>query len=316
MISKQTIDLTKSRWDQGTFEGRARHFFAITNPLNVLATDEELEAAKTLLKQFEEQKLDPKTTVDDIWAAKHLYDSAFHPETGEKQLIIGRMSFQVPGNMFIVGMMVSFYRSNLAIVFWQWFNQSFNAVVNYTNRNASAPQTTAQLATAYSAATIASVGSALGLKRIFSSSSPLVGRFIPIVSVALANCVNIPLMRQQEMVQGISIFNSKGEEIGKSTNAAKEAIMQVVPSRIAMALPAMVIPPLITTRLERTALFTRHKWLSAPVTILLAGACLSFSTPLCCALFPQQASMKVSDLEPGLVLKEGPNEIITYNKGL
>ena len=53
MISKQTIDLTKSRWDQGTFEGRARHFFAITNPLNVLATDEELEAAKTLLKQFE-----------------------------------------------------------------------------------------------------------------------------------------------------------------------------------------------------------------------------------------------------------------------
>jgi uncharacterized protein len=40
------------RWDQGSFGGRARHFFAVTNPLNALATDEELGRAKALLEAY------------------------------------------------------------------------------------------------------------------------------------------------------------------------------------------------------------------------------------------------------------------------
>lgn len=135
---------------------------------------------------------------EEIVFAKKLYESAFHPDTGEKQNLFGRMSFQVPGGMLITGAMLQWYRSVPAIVFWQWVNQSFNALVNYTNRNANSPLTVTQLGVAYVSATSSALVAAIGFKNFMQKhASPfaMVGsiKFYSKLSILLdfffnANC--------------------------------------------------------------------------------------------------------------------------------
>ncbi|KAJ8418090.1 hypothetical protein AAFF_G00137990 [Aldrovandia affinis] len=314
------INIKEPRWDQGSFMGRAQHFFMVTDPRNVLLSGEVLEDARVTVENYRLGVVKPGLTEDQLWRAKYIYDSAFHPDTGEKMLLVGRMSAQVPMNMTITGCMLTFYRTTPAVVFWQWVNQSFNAVVNYTNRSGDAPLTVNQLGAAYVSATTGAVITALGLKSLTKHLPPIISRFVPFAAVAAANCINIPFMRQRELKFGIPVTDEEGNRLGESPNAAKQAIVQVVVSRIGMAMPAMAIPPVIMNALEKRAFMKRFPVLNAPVQVGLVGLCLVFATPLCCALFPQKSSMNVTSLEPELqerIRQNSPHTTTVYfNKGL
>jgi hypothetical protein len=124
--------------------------------------------------------------------AMKLYSSSFHPDSGDLQNVFGRMSFQVPGGMIITGAMLNFYKTVPAVVFWQWFNQSFNALVNFTNRNAESDLTNEQMGLAYISATFSALGAAIGFKKILErAATPVLQRFVPVVAVGSANCVSL-----------------------------------------------------------------------------------------------------------------------------
>ncbi|CAO2596088.1 Sfxn1 [Lemmus lemmus] len=281
------INIKEPRWDQSTFIGRANHFFTVTDPRNILLTNDQLENARKVVHNYRQGIVPAGLTENELWRAKYAYDSAFHPDTGEKMILIGRMSAQVPMNMTITGCMMTFY---------------------------------SELGTAYVSATTGAVATALGLNALTKRVSPLIGRFVPFAAVAAANCINIPLMRQRELKVGIPVTDENGTRLGESTNAAKQAIAQVVISRILMAAPGMAIPPFIMNTLEKKAFLKRFPWMSAPIQVTLVGFCLVFATPLCCALFPQKSSMSVTSLEDELqasIQRSHPElQRVYFNKGL
>lgn len=319
-----SIDIDKPRYDQNTYIGRVKHFVVTTNPLNILASNSKLNEAKEIVENYRLTKTLPSNLTDDeLWKAKYLMDSAFHPDTKEKMFFPGRMSFQVPGNLLITAGMLTFYKTTAGVVFFQVLNQSFNAIVNYTNRSGDAEVPTSRVATSFAIATTSATSTALLMGRLAKKMPPIYARLVPFCAVAAANCINLPFMRSTEIMNGIQLINEKNEKIGESPKVAKKAISQVVLSRVFMATPGMVLVPMAMSKLEkkypkvRSSLPLQLAW-----QMLLVGTCLLICTPLCCAIFPQISSTKVEKLEPGLKEKlqkkyqYKDTDLVYYNKGL
>ena len=217
--------------------------------------------------------------------------------------------------MLITGAMLQFYKTTPQVVFWQWFNQSFNALVNYTNRNASVPTDYTQMGLAYFSATSAALGTALGLKTLLAkSSSPLLQRLVPCVAVAASNCVNIPLMRQVELREGMTLTDDQGDTACLSKSCAADGIgkvnctkvvnfktksktlLQVVASRVAIAAPGMLALPVIMQRMERMAWFRARPFIHAPFQVFGVGCFLMVMVPTGCSIWPQNVEISTEKL--------------------
>ena len=121
-------------------------------------------------------------------------------------------------------------------------------------------------------------------------------------------------------MEGTPVTSREGERLGLSRTAAREGISQVTVSRIGMAMPGMVLIPVIINSLERRGVLRLYPRLVAPLQVGLCGLILSLSTPLCCAIFQQRASIRLDKLEDHIQDQfqhsSHTPHLVYYNKGL
>lgn len=316
------FQLGKPRFDQNTFFGRFRHFLDVIDPSTLFVSEKRLQDSIDLLKRFKEGTLPPGVTNEQLWKAQKIKQAIIHPDTGEKILMPFRMSGFVPfGTPVVVGLLLP-NQTLVSTIFWQWLNQSHNACVNYSNRNASQPNPTSAFVHGYLGAVTSAVSIAVGLNvliqraRSFSPTTRLlVQRFVPFPAVASANVCNVVLMRKSELSEGISVLDKNGNVVGTSKVAAKYALLETALTRIVMPMPILVLPPMIMANLEKLPALKRNPRLVLPVHAAVCLAAFAFALPLAISLFPQTSEISVDKLEPEIA-QASDSKILYYNKGL
>ncbi|XP_057598684.1 sideroflexin-5 isoform X9 [Hippopotamus amphibius kiboko] len=316
------FQLGKPRFQQTSFYGRFRHFLDIIDPRTLFVTERRLREAVQLLEDYKHGTLRPGVTNEQLWSAQKIKQAILHPDTNEKIFMPFRMSGYIPfGTPIVVGLLLP-NQTLASTVFWQWLNQSHNACVNYANRNATKPSPVSKFIQGYLGAVISAVSIAVGLNVLVQKASKftpatrlLVQRFVPFPAVASANICNVVLMRYGELEEGIDVLDADGNLVGSSKIAARHALLETALTRVVLPMPILVLPPIVMSMLEKTALLQARPRLLLPVQSLVCLAAFGLALPLAISLFPQMSEIETTQLEPEIA-RATSSRTVVYNKGL
>jgi sideroflexin-5 len=162
-----------------------------------------------------------------------IVNASIHPDTNQPVPWVMRMCAFVPTNLPIIFGMLMTPPTPMNTIFWQWLNQTYNAGMNYGNRNASSQQTAGDILFGYSAAVTSSITISLGLRKLSSGITKnmkggtmvLANSIINYIAVASAGFLNSYCMRMGEMSRGIKIQDEEGNEMGISKKSAEKAVI-------------------------------------------------------------------------------------------
>lgn len=172
-----------------------------------------------------------------------------------------------------------------------------------------------QLLEAYGGAT----GAAMLTSFVMDKAVPVTSkfrRFSPFLAVAVAAAANVYLMRRNEAVEGVSVYDRRGTLLGKSPEAGKLAIGQTAITRVMTAFPVMVLPPTVYVAFGLQDRI-KSKVGNVLVNAALVGLGMFVFLPLTLAVFPQTIQIPAKRLEPHIASKvANPDEFVIVNRGL
>ena len=139
--------------------------------------------------------------------------------------------------------------------------------MNYGNRNASTPYTSADLAQGYLGACAASMGIAIvsrtmvanQLKSLSGARLLILNMALNYIAVASAGFLNCALMRYKETRDGIDITNKTGDVVyGKSRSAGTKAVMQTGFSRAFLPIVPICVPAITVALMMKMRLLPKN----------------------------------------------------------
>ena len=315
-MSATPFSLTGERYDQSTYHGRFMRMLDICDPFMLLYPTQSVIEARSNLESFERLGTNCGISDAELWRSRKLKESAVNPDSGDIIPLPFRMSGYVPFNGPVSVGLILAQRTHW-ILFWQWLNQSQNALVNYFNRNATSQVSDSTMVASYAGAVSSAMTIGYGLSRIvktyFSPERAVnVLKFIAMPTSVVASSVNCLIMRWPEMTTGIKVYNQSGEEVGVSQVAAKKAIQETVFSRMLLQVPVFVFPPMMTFLPPISKFLKKNPRFTTPITTAFLFVGFGFGLPASIAAFPQEGMISESNLEPQL---RGHGDL-KYNKGL
>ncbi|XP_002960929.2 sideroflexin-5 [Selaginella moellendorffii] len=302
--------------DESSYWSRVQRIFNMMDIRTAFVTSAQVDAALDLLEQHEQGG---EISAEKLDRARKIKEAVIHPDTGEKIFLPLRLSFIIPCNLVLDTLMLS-ARGFSQNVGAQWLNQTYNCLHYYANRNASNAESMEKIFQAYLGATASSVGAAVGLNALLDRApqgrpwTRLARKLIPFCAVAAADVLNLGITRRDEFLQGIKVYDEKGEEVGESRRAGAMAVSACILARVSAAAPVLLLPPLVMHRLERTRFFLRHSYLKTPALMGMIALSIQAGVPLSFGIFKQKASVDVASLEPSLWNCRVSE--VYYNKGL
>lgn len=103
--------------------------------------------------------------IAEVRRCQSIVSTAVHPDTGEFIPWALRFSSFLPMNIPISFGFLFAAPTPFNLIFFQWLNQTYNASLNYANRNASSKYTAQDIAISYSVATSSAIGIGLLIRK-------------------------------------------------------------------------------------------------------------------------------------------------------
>lgn len=336
--SLMPFSLAQPEYDLSTFGGRFMSLLKVQSPFNTFISRKTIEAS---IKMIDEQKeleanakknnslvlLDPER-IKELRKAQYVVQSSVHPDTNKILPPYQRFCAYTILNIPILFGMIITKQTTPNIIFWQWINQTYNATVNYANRNASSTLDMKGLLVAYAGAVTASISIGLGMRKLLSPYAKNIkgpaqfffNFMINFTAIGCAGFLNVLIMRSKEIQEGIMLTDKEGNDVGKSQIIGKSAVLKTAASRVILPIPPLLLPTVAFYVMEKKNWVPKNKVGKLFIETAVFFGSLSFAPPLCCAVFEQTAKTDVSGLEQrfhNLTDSQGnPIRELYYNKGL
>lgn len=317
------------RHDMATFGGRARFYYDVMAPDQMVVGARDVADANALLALSRSSRsLGGEAAADDetLWNAAR---TSAYVADGRGGLI--PPPFRVSGWALcgsapvsvLIATARSFPTSTPLFAFGHWLNQTHLAAVSYYNRPPGRPPAdAATLGVAYGGAIASALGVVVGWKAL-AARVPALGRagiFAPYPAAAAANMVNTAVIRGDELATGIDVEDSSGAVVGRSKIAAQAAIADTCVTRLVLPAGNFILTPIVFLALERLTplgrLLARRPGLGLPAQVACTVACFAAVVPAAVALYPPVVSVKAADLEPEIAARVPPGAVLRYNKGV